>query len=163
MQWTPLHVDATSLPVSTTYGRNYFNRPSAVDDTAECVSWKDSSKEQHLSFDFESNYTEEMEEERERILEEMKELKTTAEWYLNPEEPVSVDGTARDLLRNQQNRHTGPPGRRQDYHSRYRHATAWTRRRCCCQWIVGQPIVLIGITIVSNGASVCILVVARGL
>jgi len=58
------------------------------------VSWKDSSKEQHLSFDFESNYTEEMEEERERILEEMKELKTTAEWYLNPEKPVSVDGTA---------------------------------------------------------------------
>merc|ERR1719311_1367287 len=35
-----------------------------------------------------------MEEERELILEEMKQLKTSAEWYLNPEKPIAVDPTA---------------------------------------------------------------------
>jgi predicted nucleic acid-binding Zn-ribbon protein len=32
-------------------------------------------------------------EERERILEEMKQLKTTAEWYMHPEKPVTADST----------------------------------------------------------------------
>jgi hypothetical protein len=84
----PVSVDATAC------GRNYFSRPSAFDDNAGCVSWEDSLKEQHLSLDFESNYTEEMEEERDLILEETKELKTIAEWYMHPEKPVSVDATA---------------------------------------------------------------------
>jgi len=54
---------------ATASGRNYFTRPSAPVE-------------------------EEIEEERERILAEMKELKTTAEWYLHPEKPVAVDATA---------------------------------------------------------------------
>jgi len=57
----PVTVDAT------TCGRNYFTRPSAPE------------------------YEEEDVEERERILEDMKELKTTAEWYMHPEKPVTVD------------------------------------------------------------------------
>jgi hypothetical protein len=89
-----MHPEKPVAVDSAACGRNFFNRPSAFDDTAECVSWKVSSKEQHLSFDFESNYTEEMEEEREQIMEEMKLLKTTAEWYMHPEKQVSVDTTA---------------------------------------------------------------------
>merc|ERR1719217_394988 len=60
----PVAVDAVFC------GRNYFSRPSAPE------------------------YDEDDAEERERILEEMKELKTTAEWYLHPEKPVSVDAAA---------------------------------------------------------------------
>merc|ERR1712174_25796 len=81
----PVYVD------STTRGRNYFTRPSAFDDDAGCVSWVDSSEEQHLSLDFESNCTEEMEEERKRILAEANQLKEVASWYLQPEKPVAVD------------------------------------------------------------------------
>jgi hypothetical protein len=52
------------------FGRNYFTRPSAPE------------------------YEDDMEEERALIIEEMKQLKTTAEWYLYPEKPVVVDATA---------------------------------------------------------------------
>jgi hypothetical protein len=83
----PVSVDATAC------GRNYFSRPSAFDDNAGCVSWEDSLKEQHLSLDFESNYTEEMEEERKRVLAEAKQLKEVASWYLQPEKPIAVDST----------------------------------------------------------------------
>lgn len=78
---------------ATACGRNYFSRPSAFDDNAGCVSWEDSLKEQHLSLDFESNYTEEMEEERKRVLAEAKQLKEVASWYLQPEKPIAVDST----------------------------------------------------------------------
>merc|ERR1719343_555506 len=60
----PVAVDATAC------GRNYFSRPSAPE------------------------YDEDDMDERDRILEEMKELKTTAEWYMHPEKPVAVDSTA---------------------------------------------------------------------
>jgi hypothetical protein len=60
----PVTVDATAC------GRDYFARPSA------------------------SEYEEEDVDERERILEDMKELKTTAEWYMHPGKPVSVDAHA---------------------------------------------------------------------
>jgi len=79
--------------VSTACGRNYFSRPSALDD-AECVSWVDSSGEQRLSLDFESNYSEEMEEERKLVLAEANQLKEIASWYLQPERPVTVVSTA---------------------------------------------------------------------
>jgi hypothetical protein len=83
----PVFVDSISL------GRNFFTRPSAFDDDAGCVSWVDSSNEQHISFDFESNSTEEMEEERKRVLAEASQLKEVASWYLQPEKPIVVDPT----------------------------------------------------------------------
>lgn len=51
-------------------GRNYFSRPSAPE------------------------YDEDDMEERDLILKDMKQLKMTAEWYLNPEKPVMVDSCA---------------------------------------------------------------------
>jgi len=57
---------------STAFGRNFFARASAPE-------YEDDEGD--------------MEDERERILEEMKQLKTTAEWYMNPEKPVVVDST----------------------------------------------------------------------
>merc|ERR1712157_163181 len=65
-----LHPEKPVTVDSTACGRNYFSRPSGVDDDAGCVSWKDDAAEQHLSLDFESNYSEEMEEERKLILAE---------------------------------------------------------------------------------------------
>merc|ERR1712176_1644753 len=41
----------------------------------------------------ESNCTEEMEQERERVLAEAKQLKEVASWYLQPEKPIAVDST----------------------------------------------------------------------
>ena len=81
----PVSVDATSR------GRNFFTRPSAFEDDPGCVSWVDSLNEQHLSLDFESTFTEEMEEERKRVLTEASQLKEVASWYLQPEKPVAVD------------------------------------------------------------------------
>jgi hypothetical protein len=77
----PVTVDPTAC------GRNFFSRPSAFDDDAGAVAWED----QYLSLDFESNYTEEMEEERKRVLAEAKQLKEVASWYLQPEKPIVVD------------------------------------------------------------------------
>jgi len=89
----PVVVDATAC------GRNYFSRPSAMDDDNGALSW-DNSNGKHLSLDFQSNYTIEMEEERERVLAEAKELKEVAGWYLNPEQPVKSDAfaTARNFF-----------------------------------------------------------------
>jgi hypothetical protein len=56
------------------------------------VAWELPERQQ-LSVDFESNYTEEMEEERERILAEASQLKEAASWYLQPEKPIAVDFT----------------------------------------------------------------------
>merc|ERR1719428_736466 len=81
----PVSVDPTSR------GRNFFTRPSAFDDDAGAVSWLDSSEEQRLSLDFESNYTEEMEEERKRVLAEASQLKEAASWYLQPQKPIAVN------------------------------------------------------------------------
>eukprot|EP00537_Pseudo-nitzschia_pungens_P007021 CAMPEP_0172356012 /NCGR_PEP_ID=MMETSP1060-20121228/350_1 /TAXON_ID=37318 /ORGANISM="Pseudo-nitzschia pungens, Strain cf. cingulata" /LENGTH=1099 /DNA_ID=CAMNT_0013075891 /DNA_START=70 /DNA_END=3369 /DNA_ORIENTATION=- len=78
---------------STVRGRNYFSRPSAMGDDAGALSWETSSGK-HLSLDFESNYTDEVEEERRRVLAEASQLKEVASWYLQPESPVKVDPTA---------------------------------------------------------------------
>eukprot|EP00535_Pseudo-nitzschia_heimii_P008696 CAMPEP_0197179256 /NCGR_PEP_ID=MMETSP1423-20130617/4271_1 /TAXON_ID=476441 /ORGANISM="Pseudo-nitzschia heimii, Strain UNC1101" /LENGTH=1043 /DNA_ID=CAMNT_0042629145 /DNA_START=55 /DNA_END=3186 /DNA_ORIENTATION=- len=83
----PVSADASSR------GRNFFTRPSALDDDAGCVSWVDSTNEVHLSLDFESNFTDEMEEERKRVLAEASQLKEAASWYLEPEKPIAVDPT----------------------------------------------------------------------
>jgi len=88
-----LHPEKPIAVESTACGRNYFTRPSAFDDDAGCVSWSDPSKGQQLSLDFESNYSEEMEEERKRVLAEAKQLKEVASWYLEPEKPITVDPT----------------------------------------------------------------------
>jgi hypothetical protein len=82
-----MHPEKPVAVDSTICGRNYFSRPSAYDDDAGAVVWED----QHLSLDFESNYTEEMEEERKRVLAEANQLKEVASWYLQPEKPVAVD------------------------------------------------------------------------
>merc|ERR1719171_1382950 len=82
-----MHPEKPVAVDSTACGRNYFSRPSAYDDDAGAVAWED----QHLSLDFESNYTEEMEEERKRVLAEANQLKEVASWYLQPEKPVAVD------------------------------------------------------------------------
>jgi len=82
----PVSVDPTAC------GRNYFSRPSAFDDDAGAVAWE-LPEGQQLSLDFESNYTEEMEEERKRILAEASQLKEVASWYLQPEKPIAVDST----------------------------------------------------------------------
>jgi hypothetical protein len=55
----------------TTCGRNYFERASAPD-----AEDKDHSQEHR------------------RIIEDMKQLKTMAEWYHHPEKPVAIDGFA---------------------------------------------------------------------
>merc|ERR1719343_1805799 len=70
-QWY-MHPEEPVTVYATACGRNYFSRPSAPQEEDD----------------------EEMEEERERILEEMKQLKTTAEWYMHPEKPVAVDAVA---------------------------------------------------------------------
>jgi hypothetical protein len=80
----PVSVDGTAC------GRNFFARPSALDDDAGAVSWEGG----HLSLDFESNYTEEMEAERKQVLAEAKQLKEVASWYLQPEKPIAVDSTS---------------------------------------------------------------------
>jgi len=86
-----LHPEKPVAADSSSCGRNYFTRPSAFDDDVGCVSWVDSSKGQQLSMDFESNYNE---EEQLRVMEDVKALKTVAEWYLHPEKPVAVDSSA---------------------------------------------------------------------
>ncbi|VEU45059.1 unnamed protein product [Pseudo-nitzschia multistriata] len=58
---------------ATACGRNFFTRPSAPE-------YEDDEDD--------------IDEERELILEEMKQLKTTAGWYMHPEKPVAVDSTA---------------------------------------------------------------------
>jgi hypothetical protein len=83
----PVSADASSR------GRNFFTRPSALDDDAGCVSWVDSTNEVYLSLDFESNFTDEMEEERKRVLAEASQLKEAASWYLEPEKPIAVNPT----------------------------------------------------------------------
>jgi len=89
-----MHPEKPVTVDSTACGRNYFSRPSTIDDDAGCVSWGHPTRGLQLSLDFQSNYTEEMEEERERIMEDMKTLKKTAEWFMHPEKPVTVDSTA---------------------------------------------------------------------
>jgi len=88
-----MHPEKPVSVESNVRGRNYFTRPSAFNDDVGCVSWVDSSDEQHLSLDFESNCTEEMEEERNRVLAEANQLKEVAIWYLQPEKPIAVDST----------------------------------------------------------------------
>merc|ERR1712157_65353 len=88
-----MHPEKPVCVDSSSRGRNFFTRPSAFDDDAGCVSWVDSTNEQHLSLDFESNYTGEMEEERKRVLAEACELKKMASWYREPEKPIAVDST----------------------------------------------------------------------
>lgn len=64
----PVAVDATC------FGRNYFSRPSAPEQT---------------------DLDEDARQEHERILQDLQALKTTAEWYLKPELPVvTSDPTA---------------------------------------------------------------------
>jgi hypothetical protein len=86
-----LHPEKPVAVDSTACGRNFFSRHSAFDDDAGCVSWEDDAKEQHLSLDFESSYSEEMEEERKLVLAEANQLKQVASWYLQPEKPIEVD------------------------------------------------------------------------
>jgi len=86
-----MHPEKPVAVDSTACGRNYFSRPLAFDDDAGAVAWEDSSEGQKVSLDFESNYTEEMEEERKLILAEMNQLKEVADWYMHPEKPVAVD------------------------------------------------------------------------
>ena len=85
-----MHPEKPVAVDSTVCGRNYFSRPSAFDDEAGAVAWEG----EHLSLDFKSNYSEEMEEERKLILAEANQLKEVASWYLQPEKPVAVDSTA---------------------------------------------------------------------
>merc|ERR1719410_1653262 len=68
-----MHPEKPVAVDSTACGRNFFARPSAPE-------YED---EEEVDLD-----------ERDRILEEMKQLKTTAEWYMHPEKPVAVDATA---------------------------------------------------------------------
>jgi len=89
-----MHPEKPVAVDSTACGRNFFSRPSAFDDNAGAVAWEGSSEGQKLSLDFESNYTEEMEEERKLILAEMNQLKEVANWYMHPEKPVAVDSTS---------------------------------------------------------------------
>jgi len=88
-----MHPEKPVSADSSSRGRNFFTRPSAFDDDAGCVSWVDSTDEIHLSLDFESNFTDEMEEERKRVLAEASQLKEAASWYLEPEKPIAVDPT----------------------------------------------------------------------
>jgi pyridoxine 5'-phosphate synthase PdxJ len=79
----PIVCDATAC------GRNYFTRPSAP-----------------TAYDNEDDYmttlsrvrdgldVQDMEDERNAIMEELKQLKTTADWYLHPEKPIVCDATA---------------------------------------------------------------------
>jgi hypothetical protein len=61
---------------STACGRNYFTRYSAP-----------------LPEEKDEDDIEDMEGEYQQIMKDMKHLKMTAEWYLQPEKPVSVDAT----------------------------------------------------------------------
>jgi hypothetical protein len=88
-----MHPEKPVSADSSSRGRNFFTRPSAFDDDAGCVSWVDSTNEIHLSLDFESNFTDEMEEERKSVLAEASQLKEAASWYLEPEKPIAVDPT----------------------------------------------------------------------
>ena len=77
------------LSDATACGRNYFTRPSAP-----------------TAYDNEDDYmttlsrvrdgldVQDMEDERNAIMEELKQLKTTADWYLHPEKPIVCDATA---------------------------------------------------------------------
>jgi hypothetical protein len=67
----PVAVDSTAC------GRNYFSRPAAFDDDEGCLSWSIPSSGLQLSIDFQSNCTDEMEEERNRVFAEAAELKKT--------------------------------------------------------------------------------------
>lgn len=58
---------------ATCFGRNYFSRPSAVEQTEDNADAR---------------------EEQERILQDLQALKTTAEWYLKPEVPVATSDPA---------------------------------------------------------------------
>jgi DNA/RNA-binding domain of Phe-tRNA-synthetase-like protein len=74
---------------ATACGRNYFTRPSAP-----------------TAYDNEDDYmttlsrvrdgldVQDMEDERNAIMDELKQLKTTADWYLHPEKPIVCDATA---------------------------------------------------------------------
>merc|ERR1740130_782695 len=77
------------LSDATAFGRIYFTRPSAP-----------------TAYDNEDDYmttlsrvrdgldVQDMEDERNAIMEELKQLKTTADWYLHPEKPIVCDATA---------------------------------------------------------------------
>jgi hypothetical protein len=84
-----MHPEKPVAVDSTACGRNYFSRPLAFDDEAGAVAWEG----EHLSLDFKSNYSEEMEEERKLILAEANQLKEVASWYLQPEKPIAIDST----------------------------------------------------------------------
>jgi len=70
-----LHPEKPTVFDATACGRNYFTRPSAL-------QYDDDDDDQV------------MEDERNAIMEESRQLKTTADWFLHPEKPIITDGTS---------------------------------------------------------------------
>jgi len=73
---------------ATACGRNYFTRPSApqYDDADNFLTTLSRAREGHVVQD--------MEDERNAIMEDLKQLKMTADWFLHPEKPVAFDATS---------------------------------------------------------------------
>merc|ERR1712238_436155 len=74
-EWFLLPDKAVVVSNTTACGRNYFTRPSAL-------QYDDDDDDQV------------MEDERNAIMEESRQLKTTADWFLHPEKPIITDGTS---------------------------------------------------------------------
>jgi hypothetical protein len=93
-------------------GRNYFDRPSAV--RPEQVD----------------------EEEYQQILKDMKQLKVTAEWYLQPEKPVEYDGfcTGRNFF----NRPSAPQFEEDEDIEREQVLNDMKQLKTCAEWYL-QP------------------------
>jgi len=87
-EWFLLPEKLVVVSDATACGRNYFTRPSApqYDDTDNFLTT--------LSRVREGLVVQDMEDERNAIMEDLKRLKTTAEWFLNPEQSVVFDATA---------------------------------------------------------------------
>ncbi|OEU08506.1 hypothetical protein FRACYDRAFT_264489 [Fragilariopsis cylindrus CCMP1102] len=75
---------------ATVFGRNYFGRASAPTEYDD-----DDNFMTTLSRVRDGLVVQDMEDERNAIMEDLKQLKTTADWYLHPEKPIVLsDATA---------------------------------------------------------------------
>merc|ERR1740117_1905371 len=78
------------LSDATACGRNYFTRPSAPTAYDNADNFMTTLSRVRDGLD-----VQDMEDERNAIMEDLKQLKTTADWYLHPEKPIVLsDATA---------------------------------------------------------------------
>merc|ERR1740117_1283029 len=74
---------------ATVFGRNYFGRASAPNEYDNADDFMTTLSRVRDGLD-----VQDMEDERNAIMEELKQLKTTADWYFHPEMPIVCDATA---------------------------------------------------------------------